>query len=104
MLEAIQEREGSLSLFASGYKRFGLIENPECMVYHEWAPGAVDAKMIGEFNNWNGTQMHRDQFGVWSCTIPSHSTSHPLMLNHLSRRQWQTSDITHVEVQDSVET
>eukprot|EP00210_Caulerpa_lentillifera_P001326 g1276.t1 len=70
-LDLIKEREGSLSLFATGYKRFGLIQHPHCMIYHEWAPGADDAQMIGDFNNWNGTQMHRDQFGVWSCIIPN---------------------------------
>lgn len=39
-------------------------------VYREWAPAAGRAALIGDFNNWEGTEMQRDEFGVWSVTLP----------------------------------
>lgn len=35
-------------------------------VYREWAPGAVEAQLIGDFNGWEGQPMERDDFGTWS--------------------------------------
>lgn len=35
-------------------------------VYREWAPGAVEAQLIGDFNGWQGQAMERDDFGTWS--------------------------------------
>lgn len=36
------------------------------IVYREWAPGAVEAQLIGDFNGWEGQPMERDDFGTWS--------------------------------------
>lgn len=66
----IEMYEKSLENFAMGYTRFGFIKQKDCIVYREWAPGAIGAQLIGDFNNWNGVDMTRDDFGVWSVTIP----------------------------------
>lgn len=35
-------------------------------MYREWAPGAAEAQIIGDFNGWEGQPMERDDFGTWS--------------------------------------
>ena len=39
-------------------------------MYREWAPGAVEAELIGDFNNWQGARMERDDFGTWTVKLP----------------------------------
>lgn len=39
-------------------------------MYREWAPAATDAQLIGDFNEWNGTPLKKDDFGVWSVSLP----------------------------------
>ncbi len=36
--------------------------------YREWAPGALQLRLIGEFNGWDRTAdpMARDEYGIWS--------------------------------------
>jgi 1,4-alpha-glucan branching enzyme len=53
-----------------GYKTFGFQRKESCTVYREWAPGAVAAQLIGDFNGWNGTWMEKNEFGVWSVSLP----------------------------------
>ena len=31
---------------------------------------AQSAALIGDFNGWQGSWMTKDQFGVWSVTLP----------------------------------
>ncbi len=40
--------------------------------YREWAPAALQLRLIGDFNGWDrfGNPMVRDQFGVWSLFLP----------------------------------
>ena len=67
---AIEANEGSLEAFASGYQTLGFRREGGRTVYREWAPGAAAAQLIGDFNGWGGTAMERDEFGVWSVTLP----------------------------------
>jgi 1,4-alpha-glucan branching enzyme len=39
-------------------------------VYREWAPGATEAELIGDFNDWKGQAMQRDDFGTWTIKLP----------------------------------
>ncbi|CAE6434295.1 unnamed protein product [Rhizoctonia solani] len=68
--------EGSYETLSKGYEKFGLNVQPDNSVtYREWAPNAVEASLIGDFNGWDrGThKMSKDQFGVWSITVPSNN-------------------------------
>ena len=44
--------DGDLASFANGYMFFGLARTKNGWVYREWAPGADDMHLIGDFNNW----------------------------------------------------
>ncbi|KAF9464887.1 glycoside hydrolase family 13 protein [Collybia nuda] len=69
----IEQHEGGYDKFTQGYRRFGFnVASNGQMVYREWAPNAVEAYLIGDFNEWNRTShpMKKDSFGVWELTIP----------------------------------
>lgn len=52
-----------------GYKRFGINRANGATTYREWAPAAQAAWLIGDFNQWQGTEMKRDEFGVWAVRL-----------------------------------
>ncbi|KAI3947777.1 hypothetical protein MKX01_034442 [Papaver californicum] len=68
----IEKHEGSLEEFAQGYLKFGFNKEDNAIVYREWAPPAQEAQLIGDFNEWDGTnhKMEKDQFGMWTIRIP----------------------------------
>jgi len=66
----ITKAEGSLEAFAKGYDTFGFTRKDGCTIYREWAPAAGGAQLIGDFNNWSGTWMEKNEFGVWSVSLP----------------------------------
>ncbi|KAG8696077.1 alpha-1,4-glucan branching enzyme [Ceratobasidium sp. 394] len=69
----IESTEGSYDAFTQGYKKFGLNVQPDgSVVYQEWAPNAVEASLIGDFNNWDrgAHRMTKNEFGVWNITVP----------------------------------
>ncbi|QRV91091.1 alpha-amylase [Ceratobasidium sp. AG-Ba] len=73
---SILSNEGSYDQFTRGYEKFGLNAKPDgSIVYHEWAPNAVEASLIGDFNNWDrhAHPMTKDQYGVWGITIPGNN-------------------------------
>ncbi|KAI0796919.1 glycoside hydrolase superfamily [Abortiporus biennis] len=75
--DVIQQTEGGYDAFSKGYLKFGLNVGPDnSVVYREWAPNAKEAVLIGDFNNWNRIShpMVRDDFGVWSITVPPTAT------------------------------
>lgn len=57
-----------------GYKKLGFSREGNTIVYREWAPAAGSVQLIGDFNNWNGSWMERDEFGVWKITLPDGET------------------------------
>ncbi|KAJ9121505.1 alpha-1,4-glucan branching enzyme [Naganishia vaughanmartiniae] len=70
--QQIKESEGGYDKFSKSYERRGfVVDANNGVTYTEWAPGAVAASLIGEFNNWDpkANQMERDQYGVWSCYV-----------------------------------
>ncbi|MEW5315457.1 MAG: hypothetical protein WDW38_006883 [Sanguina aurantia] len=67
---AIEKAEGSLVNFAKGYERLGFSREGNATVYREWAPSAQAAALIGDCNNWQPSWMSKDQWGVWSVTLP----------------------------------
>ncbi len=44
---------GKLSDFANGYKFFGIHPTEKGWVYREWAPGADEMYLTGDFNKWD---------------------------------------------------
>ncbi|KAI7905369.1 1,4-alpha-glucan-branching enzyme GBE1 [Cokeromyces recurvatus] len=59
--------------FTKGYEYYGLnVQSDNSVIYREWAPNAVTASLVGDFNNWdvNAHVMVKDKFGVFSITVP----------------------------------
>ena len=46
--------------------------------YREWAPAALQLRLIGDFNHWDryAHPMVRDTFGVWSIFLPQGTLTH----------------------------
>ncbi|XP_010556050.1 PREDICTED: 1,4-alpha-glucan-branching enzyme 1, chloroplastic/amyloplastic-like isoform X2 [Tarenaya hassleriana] len=67
-----EKHEGGLEEFSRGYLKFGFNREYGGIVYREWAPAAVEAELIGDFNGWNGSnhKMEKNQFGGWSIKMP----------------------------------
>jgi 1,4-alpha-glucan branching enzyme len=57
-------------MLAQGYKKFGINRVGGVTTYREWAPAAQAAWLIGDFNDWEGTPLEKDEFGVWSVSLP----------------------------------
>ncbi|KAM7256311.1 hypothetical protein ACFE04_012052 [Oxalis oulophora] len=70
--ELFEKHEGGLAEFSKGYLKFGFNRQEGSIVYREWAPAALEAQLVGDFNGWDGSnhKMEKDQFGVWSIKIP----------------------------------
>ncbi|KAL4980266.1 1,4-alpha-glucan-branching enzyme [Aspergillus desertorum] len=73
-IKTVDEAEGGLDEFSKGYEKFGfnVSENGD-ITYREWAPNAVKAALVGDFNNWDtgANPMTRDDFGVWEIVLPA---------------------------------
>src|SRR5687768_15961581 len=67
---------GLLGEVSSGHHYFGFnrgeLWGKPGVWYREWAPAALQLRLIGEFNDWDrmGHPLVRDQFGVWSLFLP----------------------------------
>ncbi|PVF97241.1 putative branching enzyme [Serendipita vermifera] len=69
----IDQTEGGMEKFTRGYERFGLNVGPKNeVIYREWAPNAVKASLIGDFNDWSREShpMTKDAYGVWEIIVP----------------------------------
>ncbi|KAL8729224.1 MAG: hypothetical protein Q9166_004845 [cf. Caloplaca sp. 2 TL-2023] len=73
-IKKIDETEGGLEKFSRGFGRFGFVvhDNGD-ITYREWAPNAIRAYLIGDFNGWNreATPMEKEEYGRWSVTLPA---------------------------------
>jgi 1,4-alpha-glucan branching enzyme len=50
-LAVIEQHEGGLAHFAEGYKSMGFqVDASGGVRYREWAPGAIEARLIGDFS------------------------------------------------------
>jgi hypothetical protein len=71
---------GGLDVFSRGFDFFGftreVVGGRPGIRFREWAPGARDMSLIGDFNSWNenATRLTRDDFGVWSTFLPDVSS------------------------------
>ncbi|KAK4190278.1 alpha-glucan branching enzyme [Podospora australis] len=79
-IKRIDETEGGLEKFSRGADTFGLHQKEDnSIVYREWAPNAIQAALIGEFNNWDrrAHPMKKNDFGVFELTIPPTADGKP---------------------------
>lgn len=73
-IDKFNKYEGGLDQFSKSYEKYGIHMQPNGdIVYREWAPNALTAALIGDFNNWNRESHHmkKDSFGVWEITLPA---------------------------------
>ena len=63
--------KGDLSSFANGYLYYGIARTDDGWVYREWAPGADEMHLIGDFNDWNREShpMTRLENGNWEIKL-----------------------------------
>lgn len=72
----LSEAGGLLGALSLGHENFGLTrgthEGEAGLWIREWAPGALQLSLIGDFNQWNRAShpLHRGAFGVWSLFLP----------------------------------
>src|SRR4051812_16132640 len=68
--------KGLLGKVSLGHQHFGFnrgeLYGKPGVWYREWAPGALQLRLIGDFNNWDrmANPMVRDEFGIWSLFLP----------------------------------
>ncbi|KAA8493637.1 1,4-alpha-glucan-branching enzyme [Porphyridium purpureum] len=72
--QRIEAAEGSVAEFSNSYKRMGIVPVEKSggdVLIKEWAPGAKEVFVFGDFNQWNRTQypLQKDEFGVWSTVL-----------------------------------
>ena len=61
-----------------GYEKLGFTREGSNTVFREWAPVAQAVSLIGDFNGWKDSWLTRDQWGVWSITLPDGTLLHSL--------------------------
>ena len=75
-LAKIRATGGLLGEISQGHRYYGLnrgeLYGKPGVWYREWAPAALQLRMIGDFNQWDrwANPMVRDQFGTWSLFLP----------------------------------
>ena len=79
-MEQITRRWGSLAEAARGYERMGFNRDAATgeWIYREWAPGARELFLIGDFNNWDrsATPLTPDKEGIWQVRLPANALAH----------------------------
>ncbi|KAF1997223.1 glycoside hydrolase family 13 protein [Amniculicola lignicola CBS 123094] len=73
-LDTINKHEGGLEKFSRGFEKYGFhAQDNGDVIYREWAPSAMEAYLVGDFNNWdrNATPMKKGDFGVFEVTVPA---------------------------------
>lgn len=72
-VEKVSDVEGGMDKFTQGYKSFGIHINPDGSVRcKEWAPGALQVYLTGDFNGWQWEShpYKKLEFGKWELHIP----------------------------------
>jgi len=89
LVSKIEQDCGGLDQFSRGWEgERGLIAHADGRItYREWAPGASEAFLIGDFNGWNreSHRMKRDQFGVYSIELQPLGENKDWAIAHGSR-------------------
>lgn len=79
-LKRLRGRFGSLTNAGKRYEYYGFNRDAVTgeWVYREWAPGARELFLIGDFNGWDRSShpMARDHAGVWEIRLPGDALRH----------------------------
>lgn len=74
-IKRLEAHEDGILNFSQGYKHYGFQVDPSSndIIYREWAPNAVKASLVGDFNNWDksANPMKLNEYGVWSVSLPA---------------------------------
>ncbi|ORY32704.1 glycoside hydrolase, partial [Rhizoclosmatium globosum] len=68
----IEASEGGIDKFTRGFESLGFVVKDDGSVsYREWAPNAVEASLVGDFNNWDASKhkMKKNPFGVFEIVV-----------------------------------
>ncbi len=70
--QLLGKRFSSLNDFANGHEYYGFHRLPDGWVYREWAPGADQLYLSGDFNSWHwlDTPMEKKENGNWELFLP----------------------------------
>ncbi len=70
--DALLKKGQKLIDFANGHTYFGFHRTEEGWYYREWAPGADEMYLVGDFNGWHGRshKLERKDGGVWEIFLP----------------------------------
>nr|XP_023024879.1 1,4-alpha-glucan-branching enzyme [Leptinotarsa decemlineata] len=85
-LESIEENGGGLENFTKAYTYYGLNVQPDnSIICREWAPGAKQIFLTGEFNGWNRDShpYKKLDYGKWELVLPPDQNGMPA-IKHLS--------------------
>ena len=74
VLNTFEKNSKSLYDFAGQHLFLGIHYSPElkAFTYREWAPGAFELFLIGDFNNWDRTShpLSKTKDGIWEIILP----------------------------------
>ncbi|CAH0382025.1 unnamed protein product [Bemisia tabaci] len=72
-MEMINKTEGGVDKFTKAYDYYGIhILNDNSVTCREWAPGAKQVYLTGQFNNWDRRKhpLKKLEFGKWELILP----------------------------------
>lgn len=83
-IDKISSDEGSLDSFSLSYKNYGFSVSSKGIQYREYAPGAKEAYLVGDFNGWNrhSHKMKRNEFGLFEIFLPNDKATGALAIPH----------------------
>ncbi|KAK3909486.1 1,4-alpha-glucan-branching enzyme [Frankliniella fusca] len=85
-IEKVNSSDGSLEKFTKGYDYFGIhVNSDNSVTAREWAPGAQQVYLVGDFNGWNNEShpFTKLEYGKWEINIPP-SSDGSCAIKHLS--------------------
>ncbi|KAJ8912435.1 hypothetical protein NQ315_006102 [Exocentrus adspersus] len=84
--DAIEENGGGFDNFTKAYTYYGIhVQQDNSIVCREWAPGARQLFLTGDFNGWNRDShpYKKLEFGKWELILPPNPDGTPL-IKHMS--------------------
>lgn len=81
----IDKLEGGMETFSQAYQYYGIhFQKDNSVIVREWAPGAQQLYLTGDFNGWNWEShpFKKLEFGKWELHVPASDGSPPI--KHLS--------------------